>query len=65
MVLRLAAVGAAGALLWFLPYVLWALDVLQQYRGAVLVAMGLGAAVVLAGRWWTRGLVRRAAVTGT
>ena len=41
---------------------LWALDVLPEYRTAVLVALGLSAAVVLAGRWWTSGLLRQTAV---
>ena len=49
-------------LLWFLPYVLWSLDVLPQYREAVLVELDLGAAIMVAGRCWTARLLRRAAV---
>jgi hypothetical protein len=39
--------GAALALLWPIPYVLWALDIVPQYWIATAIALSLGVVIIV------------------
>jgi hypothetical protein len=49
MFARIVIVALVGTLLFFLPYILWALDSLPNYTSAMLFALALGAAALFVG----------------
>jgi hypothetical protein len=55
---RLAVIGLSAVLLFFAPYVLWALEVVPKYYSVAVLAFGLGGIILLLGHRWTHGFIQ-------
>jgi hypothetical protein len=56
--IRLSFVAVAGAVLYFLPYLLWMLNIVPRYTDALIIAIIGGALVLVAGDLWHRAYLR-------
>jgi hypothetical protein len=57
-VVRIAVVALVGAALYFLPYLLWMLNILPRYSDALIIAIVTGAVTLIAGDLWHRAYLR-------
>jgi hypothetical protein len=57
--MRVPIIALVGAALFFLPYLLWAIDIIPRYADALKIAIAAGAATLVIGDLWHRAYLQK------